>query len=87
MKTRTALVAALFAAASVVSVGAFAADTDKAPAAEAPAKMKPHSHMQEKTGVAPPAADAKEAAPAADGKAPADKKADKKRHLHPRDGK
>lgn len=87
MKTRSALVAALFAAASIVSAGAFAADPAAAPTTEAPApKVKPHSHMQEKTGIAPPATDAK-AAPAADEKASADKKVDKKRHFHPRDGK
>lgn len=84
MKTRAALIAALFAAASVASAGTFAADAEKAPAAEAPAaKAAPHSHMQDKTGIAP----AVDAAPA-DGKpAAAEKKPSKKRHFHPRDAK
>ena len=88
MKTPNALIAALFAAASiasVASVGALAADADKAPAGEAPAaKAMPHSHMQEKTGMTPAAKESKEAA---DEKAAQEKKVSKARHLHPRDGK
>lgn len=88
MKLKAVVPALLFVAASSLSVGALAADADKA-TTEAPAqKMKPHSHMQEKTGIAP-----KDAAPAAEQKADAAKSnkpradKDKARHLHPRDGK
>ena len=85
MKTLNALIAALVTAASILSAGAFAADADKAPAGEAPAaKAMPHSHMQEKTGMAPAAKEGKEAA---DEKAAQEKKVSKARHLHPRDGK
>lgn len=102
MKLKSILPAILFAAVSFLPVGAYAADTDKAvaadktPAAEAPAakpkakKVKPHSHMEEKMGKMPQASGA---APA-DGKAPADEIAskpkagkDKSKHFHPRDGK
>jgi hypothetical protein len=82
MKLQTILSAVLLTS---VAFTAYAADADKAPAADTPAAMpmKPHSHMQEKTGVAPPP----KSSPAA-----ADQKADtpkgkKARHLHPRDGK
>jgi len=88
MKAATILVTALFAATAIVSSGASAADADKAPAGEVPAaKVKPHSHMQEKTGVAPAAKENKEAASADEKSVAAAKKASKKRHLHPRDGK
>lgn len=88
MKAVTTRIIALFAATAIVSNGAFAADADKVPAGEAAtAKVKPHSHMQEKTGVAPVAKDDKEAAPIDEKAAAAAKKASKKRHLHPRDGK
>jgi hypothetical protein len=81
MKLQTVLAAMLFAA---VSAGAYAADADKAaPAAdnkaEQPAKAKPHSHVEEKTGVP-------QKAPApAEKKLKADK--DKSKHYHPRDMK
>ncbi len=83
MKTKITLAASLVAAA-LFSNGAFAAaDTDKAMAPEATtAKTKPHSHMEEKTGVAAPAKDQKEATPAE-----GQKKVAKKQHFHPRDGK
>lgn len=86
MKTPSTLVAALLAAASIASVGAFATETDKTPTAEAPAaKAKPPSQTQEKTGVAPAA---KESKGATDEKAAAEKKkVSKARHFHPRDGK
>lgn len=88
MKTRTARIVALFAATAITCVGAFAADIDKTPVDVTSAKMDPHTHMQEKTGIAPPAtADAKNAASATDGKVPAEKKSNKKNHFHPRDGK
>lgn len=86
MKLQSALSAVLFACVALLSLGAEAADTDKAPAAtetkaEQGAKAtKPHSHVQEKTGVAQKAPDAA---------APAKKNAaqDKTKHYHPRDGK
>lgn len=83
MKLLAILSAALFATLTAASLGAQAADP--APAAEAQSAkqaakaVKPHSHMEEKTGI--PAA----AAPAADGKVKADK--DKTKHYHPRDAK
>ncbi len=84
MKLQAILPAVLFATVSSLSFAVHAEDA-------APAdKMKPHSHMEEKTGVAPKAkAKAAEAAveektekaekPKAEGK--------KSKHLHPRDGK
>lgn len=80
MKLQTILAALVIAAASTTS---FAADEAK--------PMKPHSHMQEKTGIPPtatPAADKK----ADEAAAPAEKKAQKadkntKKHYHPRDAK
>ena len=80
MKIRTPLLAALFA---IVSMGTFAADAEKAPTA----KVKPHSHMQEKTGIAPSdkqTTPTEETATAAT-TTKADK--DKSKHFHPRDGK
>lgn len=93
MKLQAILPAILFAAISSLSVGAYAADMDKG-AADAQAdkaatkKMQPHSHMQEKTGVAPKATAA--AADETADKVKSDKpKAgkDKAKHYHPRDGK
>lgn len=81
MKLQTLLSAMLLALASVT---AYAADADKAPAAEAkreaPAKTtKPHAHTQEKMGMS-------QEAPAG---TPAKKNAakDKTKHYHPRDMK
>lgn len=88
MKLQSLLSISLVAAATALSLGAYAAnDADKrqadAPQAEQPAanKMPPHSHMQEKSGIAPQekSADSKPA------KRKADK--DKSKHYHPRDGK
>lgn len=83
MKFQAVLPAILFAAVSSLAMSAYAEDA-----------MKPHSHMEEKTGVAAPKAKAKaeEAAPAATEakteKAEKPKAEGKKsRHLHPRDGK
>ncbi|MBI4985968.1 MAG: hypothetical protein HZC24_11695 [Rhodocyclales bacterium] len=87
----TAILPAVLLAVATLSVGANAADADKASPADAQpaaAKMKPHSHMTEKTGApagqmsAAAGADGKAAKPAA-GKA----KVAKDRHFHPRDGK
>jgi len=85
MKLQSALSAALFATITMLSLGAQAADADKAPAAEMKAEqgaktVKPHSHMQEKTGV-------EQKAPAAVDPAMKDASKDKKKHYHPRDGK
>jgi len=85
MKLQSALAAVLFASVAMLSLGAQAADADKAPAAaemkagQATKAAKPHSHVQEKTGV-------EQVAPAA---APAKKNAakDKTKHYHPRDMK
>ena len=80
MKIRTPLLAALFA---IVSMGAFAADADaeKAPTA----KVKPHSHMQEKTGIVPSEKQTTPTEETATTTTKADK--DKSKHFHPRDGK
>lgn len=77
MKIRSLVAAALFAAAAVS--GAAHADNDKATAPADKAAAKPHSHVQEKTGIPQNAPDTK-----AD-KANAAK--DKSTHYHPRDGK
>lgn len=84
MKLQTLVAVALFGTVSSLPFGVYAADAEKAPAAEAqPKKMKPHSHMEEKTGVEPKAAEA-----AADAKSE-EPKADKdtSKHFHPRDAK
>ena len=83
MKLQTALSAVLFVTVATLSFGTYAADTDKAtPAAETKADqgVKPHSHVEEKTGVP-------QKAPAA--VAPEKKHAakDKTKHFHPRDAK
>lgn len=83
MKLQSALATALFATAAMLALGAQAADADKAaPATEVKAEQgaKPHSHVQEKTGV-PQSAPAK----AAPGKKNAAQ--DKTKHYHPRDMK
>jgi len=82
MKFQAVLPAVLFAAVSSLAMSAYAEDA-----------MKPHSHMEEKTGIAAPKAKAAEAAPAAAAEAKSEKaekpKAEgkKNKHLHPRDGK
>lgn len=82
MKTPNTLIAALFAVASIASVGAFATDADKAAVTEASAaKGKPQSQTQDKTGAA------KEGKEAASEKPAEQKKMSKARHYHPRDGK
>lgn len=92
MKLKSILSAGLIAAIAALSMGAQAAsDTDKAAETKAPAagmpsdmKMKPNSHMEEKTGMSQktsPAATA-EGKP---GKLKTDK--DRSKHFHPRDGK
>lgn len=90
MKLQAILPALLLATAASLSFSAYAAtDADKTQTTEAQTdkpvakvmKVKPHSHMQEKTGVpqSMPAADAAEGNPKAD--------QDKSKHFHPRDGK
>ncbi|CAB1369033.1 hypothetical protein [Denitratisoma oestradiolicum] len=96
MKLHNLFAGLLLATSASLSAGALAADGDK-PAADAPGekatmpakkKMKPHSHMEEKGGMAPAStsadADKKTDTPTSD-KPRADK--DKSKHLHPRDGK
>jgi hypothetical protein len=85
MKLQSALSAVLFASVAMLSLGAQAADAEKAPAAEMKTEqlaraVKPHSHVQEKTGM-------EQMAPAAT--APVKKNAaqDKSMHNHPRDMK
>jgi hypothetical protein len=97
MKLISILSAGLFAAMAALSVGVQAAsDTEKAAEAKVPVaseqtgkKMKPHSHMEEKTGVSPQASsvgatDDKSDKPKAS-KPKIDK--DRSKHFHPRDGK
>lgn len=86
MKLQSARSAALFAVIAGLSVGAQAADADKAPAgaevkSEQGAKaVKPHSHMEEKTGI-------QQTAPGAAAGKKKDAAKDKSKHYHPRDGK
>ncbi len=89
MKLQSTLSAILFATVAALSVGAQAADADKAPpAAEMkmeqgakPAKaVKPHSHVEEKSGVP-------QKAPAAVDPAKKNAAQDKSKHYHPRDMK
>lgn len=87
MKLNVILSAALFAAIAALSMGAQAAsDTEKAAEAKAPVaatpavkKMKPHSHVEVKTGVP-------QNEPAARADKP-DSAKDKSKHFHPRDAK
>jgi Ni/Co efflux regulator RcnB len=87
MKLNSILSAALFAAIAALSMSAQAvSDTDKTVEAKAPVagvqadkKMKPHSHVEVKTGVPQSAPEAK-----TDKTDPAK---DKTKHFHPRDGK
>ena len=87
MKLKTIVAAGLFAAMAALSMGAqAAADTDKAAEAKAPVagtpavrKMKPHSHVEVKTGVPQNEPEATTDKP--------DPAKDKTKHFHPRDGK
>jgi hypothetical protein len=87
MKLKSILATGLLATIASLSITAQAASdansstTAQPPAASAPADkaMKPHSHMEEKSGVP-------QKAPDANAKKP-DPTKDKNRHLHPRDGK
>lgn len=82
MKLQTVLTATLFGAVLSSSWGAYAADAEKAPAAEVHQvkKIKPHSHLEEKTGLPQKAPEA-----TTDKKLRADK--DMSKHYHPRDAK
>lgn len=87
MKLKSILATSLLAVTAALSAGVQAAsDTNTPAAAQAPATgaqgdkvMKPHSHMEEKSGVPQKAPEAKDKKP--------DPTKDKNRHLHPRDGK
>lgn len=88
MKLQSFLSISLLAAASALSLGAHAEnDADKrqadAPQTEQPAakKMPPHSHMQERIGVAPQ----EKKQDSKPKKLKADQ--DRSKHYHPRDGK
>lgn len=92
MKLQSILPSILFAAVASLSFGAHAEDVEKKEKAPAENMMnRPHSHMEEKSGVA---AKPKAGAPAADEKAEdapkaaknGKKKAQKDSHFHPRDG-
>ena len=89
MKLHTTLATLLLAAASSLSFSAYAAeDADKAKLQTDPTavtKVKPHSHMEEKTGMMPQKSAA--TAPETDKAKVAKAKTNKDRHLHPRDGK
>lgn len=97
MKILPLLSAGVFATITMLSFSVQAADADPAPATEtqtgkAPAKkVKPHSHMEEKTGMSMPqsateAKSDKAVVPESQGgKVKADK--DRSKHYHPRDGK
>jgi len=89
MKLQSAFSAILFATVAALSLGAQAADADKAPPAaemkmEQGAKgakaVKPHSHVEEKTGVP-------QKAPAAVDPDKKNAAQDKSKHYHPRDMK
>ena len=91
MRLHAILPALLFAAASSVSFGAFAAaDPDKAPPVDAKADqsaarmVKPQSTLDEKTDVTKPMA---AGATSTDDSAKLVAGQDKSRHYHPRDGK
>lgn len=81
MKLKSLISTSLFITVAALSFSAQAAsDTDKAIEAKpAEMKMKPHSHVEEKTGVP------QKAPEATSDKAKAAK--DKSKHFHPRDGK
>ncbi len=87
MKLKAIFSAGLFAAIAALSMGAQAAsDADKTAEAKAPVagtsavkKMKPHSHVEVKTGVPQNEPEAKADKP--------DPAKDKSKHFHPRDGK
>lgn len=92
MKLQSILPSILFAAVASLSFGAHAEDVEKKEKAQVENMMnRPHSHMEEKMGMA---AKPKTGAPAADEKADAapktakseKKKAQKDSHFHPRDG-
>ena len=86
MKLKSILATSLMAITVALSAGVQAADTNTPAAAQTPATgaqgdkaMKPHSHMEEKSGVPQKAPEAKDKKP--------NPTKDKNRHLHPRDGK
>ena len=87
MKLKAILATSLLAITAALSAGVQAAsDTNTPAAAQTPSTgaqgdkaMKPHSHMEEKSGVPQKAPEAKDKK--------SDPSKDKNRHLHPRDGK
>jgi hypothetical protein len=87
MKLKSLLATSLLAITAALSIGAQAASDANTPAsAQTPATgtqgdkvVKPHSHVEEKSGVPQKAPEAKDKKP--------DPAKDKNRHLHPRDGK
>ncbi|WP_136418273.1 hypothetical protein [Herbaspirillum sp. ST 5-3] len=97
MKRTSALVASVFSFVALLSLNARAADTPTDAKGDASmsqdhsmTKMKPHSHMEEKTGMSSSKADDKTGDDAATGQPKAKKvnpANDKSKHFHPRDGK
>ena len=87
MTLKSIVVTSLLAITAALSTGVQAtSDTNTPAAAPTPATgaqedkaMKPHSHMEEKTGLSQKAPEAKDKK--------LDPSKDKNRHLHPRDGK
>lgn len=82
MKLKFILSTSLFAAIAALSISAQAAsDMDKAAEAKTEQmKMKPHSHVEEKTGI-------QQKAPEAVVNKKPNAAEDKSKHYHPRDGK
>lgn len=90
MKLFSLISVGVFAAMTALSFSVQAADADKASESAAPAaKVKPHSHVEEKTGMPMPQSATEARTDKTEGaSAPAKKsKIDKKKHYHPRDGK
>ncbi len=94
MKHQSALVASLFCLSAIFSLNASAASDTPADASasheQSMKKMKPHSHMEEKTGMTSTKADDKTGDETAADEPKAKKTSpakDKSKHFHPRDGK
>lgn len=98
MNYKSAFITILFCAAASGSVNAFAASdasTDSSAAANASkdqpkAQVRPHSHLEEKTGIITKKTEDKKEDDAANDKPKAKKTnpwKDKDKHFHPRDGK
>ncbi len=92
MTLKKPLFIALIAFAPALSISAYAAEVEKsgteAQTEKAPVKkVQPHSHMQEKTGVAPSVESASPDSKSRGAAAPLKADKDRTKHFHPRDGK